>query len=134
MRGCARAPVRVDPAGGGTDAPPYCIEYGGAVVNFAVQRHAFAYAQGLEPGKGIILYAMDLQEGVVSQSVSGLGLVSRLEFIKAFITRLIPEGDSLLLVTETDVPAGSGLGGSGALGVAIVAALDDRPVVAVTMS
>ena len=37
---------------------------------------------------------------------------------------MVPEGDSLLLVTETDVPPGSGLGGSGALGVAIVAAID----------
>jgi D-glycero-alpha-D-manno-heptose-7-phosphate kinase len=124
MRGCARAPVRVDPAGGGTDAPPFCIEHGGAVVNFAIQRHAFASAQRLKASSGIILYAMDLKVGVVVKSVSELGRDSDFEFIKAFVKRLVPDGDSLLLVTETDVPAGSGLGGSGALGVAIVAAID----------
>jgi len=124
MRGCSRAPVRVDPAGGGTDAPPFCTEYGGAVVNFAVQRHAFASAQRLEPDSGIILYAMDIEQGATSPSVSSLGDDSHFEFIKAFVTRMVPEGDSLLLVTETDVPPGSGLGGSGALGVAIVAAID----------
>ena len=124
MRGCARAPVRVDPAGGGTDAPPFCIEHGGAVVNFAVQRHAFASAQRLDRGSGVILYAMDVQEGVVADSVSALGSDKRFEFIKAFVSRLVPKEDSLLLVTETDVPPGSGLGGSGALGVAIVSAIE----------
>lgn len=31
-----RAPVRLDLAGGWTDTPPFCIEYGGRVVNVAV--------------------------------------------------------------------------------------------------
>ncbi len=31
-----RSPVRLDLAGGWTDTPPYCFEYGGAVVNVAV--------------------------------------------------------------------------------------------------
>src|SRR5205807_1233175 len=31
----ARSPVRLDLAGGWTDTPPYCLEYGGAVVNVA---------------------------------------------------------------------------------------------------
>lgn len=32
----SRSPVRLDLAGGWTDTPPYCLEYGGAVVNVAV--------------------------------------------------------------------------------------------------
>ena len=124
MRGCARAPVRVDPAGGGTDAPPFCIEHGGAVVNFAVQRHAFASAQRLESGAGIIIYAMDLQSGIVVPNIEDLDSDVSFEFLKAFVKRLVPENESVILVTENEVPPGSGLGGSGALGVAIVAALD----------
>lgn len=124
MRACARAPVRVDLAGGGTDAPPYCIDHGGAVVNFAVQRHVFASAQRLPPGTGIVIYAADLDAGAISQCVSDLTGQPHLEFLKAFVMRMVPENDSLLLVTESDVPPGSGLGGSGALGVAIVAAID----------
>lgn len=124
MQACARAPVRVDPAGGGTDAPPFCLEYGGAVVNFAVERHVFAIAQRLEPGAGIIICAMDLDIGVIADDVTELLPGEPLEFLKAFIKRLVPTGDSMLLLTESDVPAGSGLGGSGALGVAIVAAID----------
>jgi D-glycero-alpha-D-manno-heptose-7-phosphate kinase len=124
MQACARAPVRVDPAGGGTDAPPFCLEHGGAVVNFTVERHVFATAQRLVPGSGIIIRAMDLDAGVVADDVTGLPADEHLEFLKAFVQRLVPPGDSLLLLTESDVPAGSGLGGSGALGVAIVAAID----------
>ncbi len=32
----ARSPVRLDLAGGWSDTPPYCLEYGGAVLNVAV--------------------------------------------------------------------------------------------------
>jgi len=124
MRACARVPVRVDPAGGGTDAPPFCVDHGGAVVNFAVRRHVFASAQRLKKGSGVFLWAMDLQAGTCAAQVAELRESSQLEFVKAFVLRLVPEADSLLLMTEADVPPGSGLGGSGALGVAIVAAID----------
>jgi D-glycero-alpha-D-manno-heptose-7-phosphate kinase len=124
MKSCARAPVRVDPAGGGTDAPPYCIEHGGAVVNFAVERHVYASAQRLPPGAGVIIYSADLRKGAIANRVSGLTGQKDLEFLKAFVLRMVPEEDSLLLLTESDVPRDSGLGGSAAMGVAIVAAID----------
>jgi len=124
MKACARAPVRVDPAGGGTDAPPYCIEHGGAVVNFAVERHVFALAQKLSPGSGVIIYSADLRAGATAGRVSDFAGQKDLAFLKAFVLRMVPEEDSLLLLTESDVPPDSGLGGSGALGVAIVAAID----------
>ena len=124
MKVCARAPVRVDPAGGGTDAPPYCIEHGGAVVNFAVERHVYASAQKLPPGSGVIIYSADSRAGATAGSVSGFVGQKDLEFLKAFLLRMAPEEDSLLLLTESDVPRDSGLGGSGAVGVAIVAAID----------
>lgn len=122
-RSCARAPVRVDPAGGGTDAPPFSVEHGGLVVNIAVQRHAFASVDRLPTGSGIIISALDLRSTLTADSVKTLR-GRNLEFLQAFVRRLVPEKDSLLLVTESDVPPGAGLGGSGALGVAVVAAID----------
>ena len=47
MKIAARAPVRIDPAGGGTDAPPYSTEYGGCVVNMSVARYSYAQLQWL---------------------------------------------------------------------------------------
>jgi D-glycero-alpha-D-manno-heptose-7-phosphate kinase len=124
MKACARAPVRVDPAGGGTDAPPYCIEHGGAVVNFAVERHVYASAQRLPPGSGVIIYSADSHTGATAARASDFAGRKDLEFLNAFVLRMVPESDSLLLLTESDVPRDSGLGGSGAVGVAVVAAID----------
>ena len=100
------------------------IEHGGAVVNFAVERHVFASAQKLPPGSGVIIYSADLRAGATAERVSDFAGQKNLEFLKAFVLRMVPDEDSLLLLTESDVPPDSGLGGSGALGVAIVAAID----------
>ena len=123
-RACARAPVRVDPAGGGTDAPPFCIDHGGMVVNFGVNLHAYATVDRLAPGEGVVIYSSDLDQGVEAASIAALPDEGCLEFLGGFVRRLVPQEDSILLVTESDVPAGGGLGGSGAIGVAIVAAID----------
>ena len=123
MKSCSRAPVRVDPAGGGTDAPPFSVEQGGTVVNFAIDRHVFASVDRLASGNGVTIYSEDLQMGATADTVSNLPM-GRLGFLQAFVRRLVPADESILLVTESDVPAGAGLGGSGALGVAVVAALD----------
>ena len=124
MRAFARAPVRVDPAGGGTDAPPFCVDHGGKVVNFGVKRHVFARAQSLGPGGEVLIYSKDLEAGIRAQSSESLPGNGRLELLQGFVKKLVPPGQSLLLVTSSEVPPGSGLGGSGAVGVAVVAALD----------
>ncbi len=119
----ARAPVRVDPAGGGTDAPPYCIDHGGAVVNFSVARHAHASFERLPKGGGVILYSHDHRKGVRAASVADLKLDGQLDLLKVFVRRLLGPDENCLLVTQSDVPQGTGLGGSGALGVAILGAI-----------
>lgn len=122
-KACARAPVRVDPAGGGTDAPPFCIEHGGLVVNLGVSKHAYATVDRLPAGNGVTIWSHDLQQGVTAECASELP-TEQLEFLQAFVRRLVPNEDSVLLVTDTDTPPGAGLGGSGALGVAVVAAIE----------
>ena len=37
-----RAPVRIDLAGGWSDAPPFCEQVGGDVVNIAINHYAHA--------------------------------------------------------------------------------------------
>ena len=93
------------------------------MVNFAINRYVFASVDRLSAGNGVTVYSEDLREGVTADSISTLP-VGRLDFLQGFIRRLVPEGESVLLITESDVPAGAGLGGSGALGEAVVAALD----------
>ena len=100
----ARAPARVDPAGGGTDAPPYCIDYGGAVVNFSIARHTYASFQRLPKGSGVTLFSHDQGKGVHAASVGDLKYDGKVDLLKAFARRLLAEEDGCLLVTQSDLP------------------------------
>jgi D-glycero-alpha-D-manno-heptose-7-phosphate kinase len=122
MKIVARAPVRIDPAGGGTDAPPYSIEYGGCVVNFSVARYSYAQLQWLEPGSGAHVYSLDLNQGAWAPTAAELRPGGKHAFIQGFTKRLLTGKDDFLLVTQSDVPVRTGLGGSGAMGVAITTA------------
>jgi D-glycero-alpha-D-manno-heptose-7-phosphate kinase len=122
MKIVARAPVRVDPAGGGTDAPPYSTEYGGCVVNFSVARYAHAQLQWLPAGAGAHVYSLDFKRGAHAVDAEALVDDGRLTLIKGFVRRLLAGRRDFLLLTQSDVPVRTGLGGSGAMGVAVAAA------------
>jgi D-glycero-alpha-D-manno-heptose-7-phosphate kinase len=116
----ARAPLRVDLAGGWTDVPAYAGRRGGAVVNVALALYAHVLVR--RGGTGVRLRALDLGAVVSAQRLDDLRADGELALVKAAARRHAPEGP-LEIVTRTDAPPGSGLGGSGALGVALVAAL-----------
>lgn len=115
----ARAPTRIDLAGGWTDLIPFARENEGRVLNAAIDLHVYV---GLTPvlGRCVSLYAVDLKRlfhpVAVSASLQGLNLT------QAVLSRLRPERGCHLL-TWSDVPKGSGLGASGALGIALASAL-----------
>jgi len=116
----ASAPTRLDFAGAWTDVPPFSAREGGAVVNGAIELRADVT---LEIGGPLIrLEAEDT--GVVVECVNAGGLVrdGRLELHKAAL-RMFPVTGNLTLRTRSAAPPGSGLGGSGALDVALVACL-----------
>ena len=63
----ARAPVRLDLAGGWTDVPPYTHDVGGEVVNVAINIHAHASLEIDDEGHLSVNYRCDAPVG------SGLG-------------------------------------------------------------
>jgi len=115
----AAAPVRLDFAGGWTDVPPYSAREGGVVVAAAVQLHA--YAEVMPRDAGYLLISKELGASVEFESLAALGGDGPLPLLRAGLRMLRP-GPSLL-VTRSDAPPGSGLGSSGAIDVALVAAL-----------
>jgi D-glycero-alpha-D-manno-heptose-7-phosphate kinase len=115
----ATAPVRLDLAGGWTDVPPFSSREGGVVVTAAVR--LFARAEVRLGGTGFRLIAEDLKDQLEVADSSGLVRNGRLDLLKAGL-RMLPVG-GCTLVTRSDAPPGSGLGSSGALDVALVAAL-----------
>jgi D-glycero-alpha-D-manno-heptose-7-phosphate kinase len=115
----AAAPVRLDFAGGWTDVPPFSAREGGVVVSAAIG--LYAHAEVRPGGEGLHLVAEDLGASLDLPDEAALTRPSRLGLLQAGL-RLLPLG-ACALTTRSDAPAGSGLGSSGALDVALVAAL-----------
>jgi D-glycero-alpha-D-manno-heptose-7-phosphate kinase len=120
----AEAPVRLDFAGGWTDVPPFSAREGGLVVNTAIALPARVdVTLGGEGGEPRIrLAALDLGQELECANAGGLVLDGRLDLLKAAL-RMFPVQAACTLTTRSAAPPGSGLGSSGALDVALVAAL-----------
>jgi len=119
-RARARAPVRVDFAGGWSDVPAFADREGGVVTNAALA--LYVHADAIQGGQGIRLVAEDLGQRVTARRPADLVYDGTLDLHKAAVN-MLPVTGGLELLTRSDVPAGSGLGASGALDVALVAAL-----------
>ena len=115
----AAAPVRLDLAGGWTDVPPYSAREGGLVVTAAVQLYACAEVRGRE--RGYLLRSKDLDQVLEFADLPALAGEGPLPLLRAGLRLLRAAPCSL--DTRSDAPHGSGLGSSGAMDVALVAAL-----------
>jgi D-glycero-alpha-D-manno-heptose-7-phosphate kinase len=115
----AAAPVRLDLAGGWTDVPPFSTREGGVVVTAAIQ--LFARVEVELGGSGFRLISEDLHDQLEVSDSAGLVRDGRLDLLKAGL-RMLPVG-ACTVTSRSDAPPGSGLGTSGALDVALVAAL-----------
>ena len=124
----SKAPLRIGLAGGGTDVSPYCDLYGGAILNATLSLYAHATIEPLEDDT-IVLQGMDRKEeqrfenGVLLEQ---LPIDGRLDLLKGVYNRIRRDygwkGKGFRLSTFVDAPAGSGLGTSSTLVVAIIGA------------
>ena len=115
----AAAPVRLDLAGGWTDVPPYSSREGGVVVAAAVQLYAHAEVRPRE--RGYVLTSKDLDQALEFEGPGALAGEGPLPLLRAGLRLL--RARPCALSTRSDAPHGSGLGSSGAMDVALVAAL-----------
>ncbi len=121
----SKAPLRIGLAGGGTDVSPYSDQFGGAILNATVSLFAFANIELLQESK-IIVQALDRKEEQQFEWTKELPLDGTLNLLKGVYNRIqkdykIPE-TGFRLSTFVDAPAGSGLGTSSTLVVAIIGA------------
>lgn len=122
----ARAPLRLGLAGGGTDVSPYCDTHGGYVLNAAIDRYAYAVIKTLDVPE-VRFQAADQQTDSVHALGAPLLLNGTLDLHKAVYNHMVQhfnggEPIALELSTFCDAPAGSGLGSSSTLVVAIIRA------------
>lgn len=111
-----RTPLRVTLAGGGTDLPSYYSEHGGLVISAAIDKHVHIIVNRPALGDG---YALRYSEAEHVESPAD---------IKHPILReaLVKEPPGLELACVADVPAGTGLGSSGAFTVGVLHALHPK--------
>lgn len=126
---CARAPLRLGLAGGGTDVSPYCDRHGGLILNATIGHYAYAMLKPCSPS--ILRFAatdLDMQETLEASlplrpANHGEELALHRGVYNAIMNRF--NGGRAVpveLITSCDVPQGSGLGASSTLVVAMVKA------------
>lgn len=101
----ARAPTRLDFGGGWTDVPPYTEREGGAVCSLAIARYATATAALDEHAARRAGVAVPADDALTAAALRRAGIPGAVAHVTA------------------DFPAGAGLGGSSACGVALAGAL-----------
>lgn len=121
----SRAPLRIGLAGGGTDVSPYSDVYGGAILNATISLFAKASIEPIEEN-GIILQALDRKEEQRFEWANELPIDGKLDLLKGVYNRIQKDYGlpmtNFRLSTFVDAPAGSGLGTSSTLVVAIIGA------------
>jgi D-glycero-alpha-D-manno-heptose-7-phosphate kinase len=121
----SKAPLRIGLAGGGTDVSPYSDLYGGAILNATLSLYAKATIEPLADNK-IILEAIDRKEAQQFDWSSSLSIDGKLDLLKGVYNRVQKDyqikEQGFRLSTFVDAPAGSGLGTSSTLVVAILGA------------
>lgn len=121
----SKAPLRIGLAGGGTDVSPYCDIYGGSILNATISLYAHANIEPLDEQK-IILEAVDRNETAEYELSDSLPINGKLDLAKGVYNHVVknygavPSG--FKITTYVDAPAGSGLGSSSTLMVAILGA------------
>lgn len=121
----SKAPLRIGLAGGGTDVSPYSDQFGGAILNATVSLFAYANIEPLEENK-IIVEALDRKEEQQFDWAAQLPIDGKLDLLKGVYNRIYRDyklpTSGFRLSTFVDAPAGSGLGTSSTLVVAIIGA------------
>ena len=122
----ARVPLRLGLAGGGTDLSPYCDRFGGAVLNVTLDRYAYAFIEPSLDGK-LHFQALDLDQSESFSPELSAFEHTRLVLHAGVTRRMFTQfGDgripAMRITSCVDAPAGSGLGSSSALVVALVEA------------
>ncbi len=121
----SKAPLRIGLAGGGTDVSPYADMFGGAILNATISLFAHASIEILNE-KIIIVEAPDRNEKEQYDFANILPLNGTLDLLKGVYNRIQKDypfpDQGIRLTTYVDAPAGSGLGTSSTLVVAILGA------------
>ena len=117
----SKAPFRVSFGGGGTDMAPYCIEYGGCVISTTIDRHVYVTIEPRDDKK-IRIFSLNYNQELVF-NIGDKDYSTDFEIFKG-IVNVLEINDGFNITTYSELPAGSGMGGSSSLSVALIGAFN----------
>jgi D-glycero-alpha-D-manno-heptose-7-phosphate kinase len=120
----SKAPLRLGLAGGGTDIATYYNLYGGYVLNATVDMYAYCIIEPNESGR-VVFNAADLNKTEEYNAAPVLEMSKSLPLHTGIYNRIVSDFYdnkplSFKMTTYSDAPAGSGLGSSSTMVVAII--------------
>lgn len=118
----ARSPVRVSFAGGGSDTSYSIRSQAGMVLSSAINKYAYATIM-VRSDKAVRIVSRDYRCEVEAAGVRDLQYDGTLDLIKACVKLMDPQF-GFDLETYSEVEPGTGLGGSAAVAVAVIGALN----------
>ena len=124
----SKAPLRLGLAGGGTDIVTYYNRYGGYVLNATIDMYTFCT---IEPNNsGLIEFiSADLNKNEIYRAEKIIPISHSLPLHTGVYNRIVSdfcaEPLSFKMTTYSDAPAGSGLGSSSTMVVAMIKAFEE---------
>ena len=119
----SRAPLRISLGGGGTDLPSYYREYEGFLVSGAIDKYVYMLTHTVFQRRYRMKYAQTEEVDDVSQIQHPI--------LREVLLRHW-RGNPLEIASVADVPAGTGMGSSGAFSVCLLKALAQARCTAIT--
>jgi D-glycero-alpha-D-manno-heptose-7-phosphate kinase len=110
----SRAPLRISLGGGGTDLPSYYREHGGFLIAGAIDKYIYMLMHTVFQRR----YKMKYSE---TEDVDAVELIKHPILREALLRHW--RGNPLEIASVADVPAGTGMGSSGAFTVALIKGL-----------
>ncbi len=118
----AKAPFRVSFGGGGTDMAPFCVDHGGCVINTTIDRHIFITIEPRQDKK-IHVKSVNFNEETTFE-IGNTNYTKKFELFKG-IVNVLNVRDGFNITSYSELPAGSGMGGSSSLSVALIGAFNE---------
>jgi len=118
----SKAPFRISFGGGGTDMPPYCTEHGGCVISTTIDRHVYVSVEPRDDEK-VRVFSINYNKEIFFD-VGDKDYTGDFELFKGVIN-VLNINDGFNITVYSDLPAGSGMGGSSSLCVALIGAFNE---------
>lgn len=109
-----RAPLRISIGGGGSDLPSYYRQHGGTVISAAIDKYVYVAVNATFTDDYLLKYSEHERTGRVADI--------RHDLFREVLDHY-EVGPGIELVSVADIPAGTGLGSSGAFTVSLILAL-----------